>query len=357
MASESSAHRLRCCFILVLPLLLIGVTGCVSGYTNLQHEVCDKATVGEDCFVEVDSRTIHYVRAGSGQPLILIPGAFSTYRTWDRMIPELSLRFEVLALDYVGTGDSDKPAEGFDYSVESQATMVAGLIRKLGLPPVRIIGVSYGSAIALNIACRFPELVDRIACIEGGALIQPGELGYSGAGVFLGIRSTCETFLAVMRCGLFYESIARAVMEDGWDNLSEEEKAQVTEIMASGIRTSCGVAWMGIYEAITSRIDFTAAAAGMKVPVIYLYGESSRYLEVARTNADFLANNLPHVEIASVEGGIHDLQLQFPQQVTQAIFQSWGMESGAVASREVEEGAPPSATNPAGTVRMSNPVK
>ena len=58
---------------------------------------------------------LHYVEAGAGEPILLIPGAFTTYRAWNRVLAGLSLHARVLAVDYVGVGDSDKPETGFDY--------------------------------------------------------------------------------------------------------------------------------------------------------------------------------------------------------------------------------------------------
>ena len=42
------------------------------------------ACYGKDCFVEVASYTLHYVEVGAGEPVLLIPGSFSTYRSWNR---------------------------------------------------------------------------------------------------------------------------------------------------------------------------------------------------------------------------------------------------------------------------------
>jgi len=94
--------------------------------------VYSKARYGEDRFVEVEGYKIHYVEVGKGETVILIPGSFSTYRTWNRIIPLLSDHYQLLALDYVGTGDSDKPESGFKYTTDEQANLVAKMIKKTG---------------------------------------------------------------------------------------------------------------------------------------------------------------------------------------------------------------------------------
>jgi pimeloyl-ACP methyl ester carboxylesterase len=94
----------------------------------------------------VEGYKIHYVEAGAGEPVILIPGSWSTYRAWNRIIPLLSDYYRLLALDYVGTGDSDKPKKGFRYTVQEQANLTAKMIEKLELGRVHLIGGSYGGA-------------------------------------------------------------------------------------------------------------------------------------------------------------------------------------------------------------------
>src|SRR5574337_140490 len=75
---------------IAVALLLLGVVGCSAIVKNDQHRVFSKAAFGSDRFALVRDYNIHYVEAGEGQPLLLIPGAFTTYRTWNRVLPELS---------------------------------------------------------------------------------------------------------------------------------------------------------------------------------------------------------------------------------------------------------------------------
>ena len=89
------------------------------------------------------------------------------------MIPFLSRHYKLLAVDYIGAGDSDKPRSGFSYSVEEQADLIAEMIEKLQISKANIVGVSYGGIIALNLATRYPGLFGKVVCIEG-SVIKPG---------------------------------------------------------------------------------------------------------------------------------------------------------------------------------------
>src|SRR5437899_637100 len=63
--------------------------------------------------VAVDGGTLHYVRGGSGPPLVLLHGWLETWFTWHKVMPELAREHTVIAIDLPGLGDSSKPAGGY----------------------------------------------------------------------------------------------------------------------------------------------------------------------------------------------------------------------------------------------------
>ncbi len=57
---------------------------------------------------------LHYVSAGSGEPVVLLHGWPQTWHEWRRIIPALAAKYSVVAPDLRGFGDSDKPAGAYD---------------------------------------------------------------------------------------------------------------------------------------------------------------------------------------------------------------------------------------------------
>ncbi len=311
------------CLVLLL-LSAFSVAGCGSVSRNDAHSLYEKSAVGIDRFAVAGGYNIHYVDVGSGKPVVLIPGAFSTYRVWNLLLPKLSQQFRVIAIDYVGVGDSDKPGSEFDYSVRSQADVIADLIRSLDLGKVRLVGVSYGSGIALNIAGRYPGLVEKVVCIEGGAFIMPETLNHSKSTALLGIPVIGDVFLGALKSGLFDKVAVKGVMGNAWLSLDAKEREEILKIIAMNLKTASRTAWYRIYRSITSPIDFTEELKYSSVPIRYLYGEQSRYRDVSRANADIIRNIALNAEIISVSDGIHDLELQYPGKVFDAITSPWG---------------------------------
>jgi hypothetical protein len=119
---------------------------------------------------------------------------------------------------------------------------------------------------------------------------------------------------------MFRESIAKSVMADAWETMTPEERDQVMAIQASYVKTTARHSMYEVYRAITGYIDFTAEMAHETAPILYLYGESSRYRDVAEANIAFFRERRCNVETLLLKNGIHDLQLQFPRAVAEIIL-------------------------------------
>src|ERR1700760_4001508 len=78
----------------------------------------------------VNGINIHYVIGGKGEPLVLVHGFGNNWYMWNRILPELSKYFTVIAPDLRGLGESDKPAGGYDK--KTMATDIHELVKQLG---------------------------------------------------------------------------------------------------------------------------------------------------------------------------------------------------------------------------------
>src|SRR2546430_1308157 len=112
-----------CPAILWLTILLI--TGCQSNSGNQPIKAVNDsaATTIEPALPpsnfkseikNVNGINIHYVIGGAGAPILLIHGFGQNWYMWNRLLPELSKHFTVIAPDLPGLGESDKPDSGYD---------------------------------------------------------------------------------------------------------------------------------------------------------------------------------------------------------------------------------------------------
>lgn len=82
--------------------------------------------------VDVDGVRLHYVEAGAGAPILLIPGWPESWYAWRDVIPKLARSgHRVIAIDPRGMGDSAHPAQGFTPGIV--AAEIHRFVQVLGL--------------------------------------------------------------------------------------------------------------------------------------------------------------------------------------------------------------------------------
>jgi pimeloyl-ACP methyl ester carboxylesterase len=97
---------------------------------------------------------------------VLVHGSPGDSRSWGRVVPHLSGRFRVLAVDLPGYGGSDKVADAPEGRAALMGAGVAKLIESC-VAPVGVAGHSYGGVVALQAALQArPDTVDRLVLFE-----------------------------------------------------------------------------------------------------------------------------------------------------------------------------------------------
>lgn len=112
----------------------------------------------------VNGVTIHYVIGGVGDPLVLIHGFGQNWYMWNRLLPELSKHFTVIAPELRGVGESSKPEGGYDK--KTMAVDIHELVKKLGYKSIRLAGHDIGLMVAYAYAAQFPEEVKKLALMD-----------------------------------------------------------------------------------------------------------------------------------------------------------------------------------------------
>ena len=107
---------------------------------------------------------IHYVRAGQGDPVVLLHGFPQTWYMWRKIIPALAERYTVIAPDLRGFGESSKPIGGYDK--RTVAEDIYQLVRGLGFEKVFLVGHDLGGPAAYAYACAHPEDVRRLVILD-----------------------------------------------------------------------------------------------------------------------------------------------------------------------------------------------
>ncbi len=112
-----------------------------------------------------DGASVRVIEAGAGEPVLLIHGVGLRAEAWGPQIEQLSRLARVVAVDMPGHGESDGLPEGA--GLPDYVAWAARLIEALDLDAVSVVGHSMGAMIAAGLAIERPELVQRVALLNG----------------------------------------------------------------------------------------------------------------------------------------------------------------------------------------------
>ena len=123
----------------------------------------DRPELGAE--VLVGGLRTNVLQAGDGAPVVLVHGSgpgVTAYVNWRLTIPALAQRFRVVAPDMPGFGFTERPEPPMVCDPDRWVAHLVGLLDALGLPKVSLVGNSFGGGIALRLAARHPDRVDRL---------------------------------------------------------------------------------------------------------------------------------------------------------------------------------------------------
>ncbi|MFV0461474.1 MAG: alpha/beta fold hydrolase [Actinomycetales bacterium] len=124
-------------------------------------------------YVELPDLRVHYVREGSGPPLVLWHGWPGFWWDWRYLIGPLSEHFDVIVPDFRGAGDSEKTdlSDLSKYTMTQVADDQAAFLDALGISQAYVVGHDYGATVAHKFLRRHPERVIKAMILDA---ITPG---------------------------------------------------------------------------------------------------------------------------------------------------------------------------------------
>jgi aminoacrylate hydrolase len=121
--------------------------------------------------IHIGELTLDVIERGEGPALILIPGLLGLHDAWRYQMEEFSRRYRCISFDHRGTGDSDKPENG--YTTAALARDVIGLMDTLGIEKAHMAGTSTGGCVLQNLAIDHPGRVR--CCIFSNTWVKADE--------------------------------------------------------------------------------------------------------------------------------------------------------------------------------------
>jgi esterase len=237
----------------------------------------------------VNGIRLYYEEYGEGAPILCIHGGGSSALMWAEAFEELARLGRVIAYDRRGCTRSERPEPYERTSVAEQADDAAALLDALAATPAVVIGRSYGGAVAIDLALRYPDRVRALVLLEGDAL------GLSSAALewTKGIRDRLRDVAARDGVDAVYGALIDEVVGEGaWGSFPD----QVRQIL-----TQNGPALLAELDYVDEVMPDSAAFATIDKPALLVAASESPPEQREMTEA--MTGALPHARAALVGGG------------------------------------------------------
>jgi pimeloyl-ACP methyl ester carboxylesterase len=270
-------------------------------------------------FTTSDGVRIHYIEAGAGEPLVMLPGWSQSAAMFAFQIAFFSRTHRVLAVDPRGHGDSAKPGHG--YNAHRMAADVRELILALDLRQVNLFGHSGGVKYIwaytelfgndrlkkLVIVDDSPRLIDNPAWSEAsraeiGPMYFTGDLDRFAVQL---LDQDGEAFTATAMRSMFSPSFA------------EREPRLMDWIISENLKMPRVLAIELLYA--TSGIDWRGTIKRITLPTLVIGAEGSTHKAAVLT---WIADQIPGAKLriwGRAEGGSHFMFLENPNQFNEEL--------------------------------------
>ena len=264
--------------------------------------------------IDVDGVNLRYIKTGTGEPLLLLHTLRTQLDMFQKMIPSLSERFTVYALDFPGHGYSDIP--NIEYTPQFFLKFVEEFLDKFDLKGVTIAGESIGGSLGLMLAAKKNPRIKQVISINPydygkGFGVTRGSwvatlLFYMNNFPLLGAINwrlrVFPAFLHIMRGGVYDSSVLP-------DNLMHE-------IDDVGNRPYHYRSFMSLIRHFPKWEQEKENYRGIQVPVLLVYGDHDWSTENERLDTK---NRINNVRIETISNGGHFLSLEKPNKLTKLI--------------------------------------
>lgn len=119
---------------------------------------------------------LHYLEAGSGDPVVLLHGWAAFKEIWWGTLRALEPRYHGIAVEWPGHGRT--PAAQGMRLLTDLADLVVRSCAQLGLERITVVGHSMGGRVAALLALQQPALVRRLVLVD--AALDPAHIAFYG---------------------------------------------------------------------------------------------------------------------------------------------------------------------------------
>jgi pimeloyl-ACP methyl ester carboxylesterase len=262
--------------------------------------------------VTVNGETLEYGEIGRGEPLVLVHGSASDYRTWHLQQEAFAERFRVIYYSRRYHWPNDPIPDGTDYSMDEQVADLIALVRSLDAAPAHLVGHSYGAFLCLLVAMQEPSLVRTLVLSEPPAITLFVSSTPKPLELLKLLATRPRTAAAIIKFGAKGVGPASKAFRDGdmttgirtfgdavfgpggYERLPEPRKSQVNDNLSNVKAELLGSGFMPLEAKALQRIN---------VPALLVTGEKS--IGLFHRVTERLDELLPRAERVEIPGASH----------------------------------------------------
>nr|WP_290053844.1 alpha/beta fold hydrolase [Amycolatopsis sp. MEP2-6] len=283
-------------------------------------------------FEEVGTARLHVRRTPGpdGVPAVYVHGLGGSSTNWTDLAALLAPVAGGTAPDLPGFGYSE-PEEGFDFTLDAHADVVAKHIEAVGAP-VHLFGNSMGGAIALLVAARRPELVKTLTLISPAVPDRrPDPRRLSDPRMALAYLPLVGARVRAQLAGLGPRERAAQVIklcfadpsrfpDSRLDELSEEHGARAGFAWAAPAMARSTFAIFRAWSTL-GKASLWSVAPRVTAPTLVVWGREDRVISVKR--AVRTARAIPRARLLVLPRTGHVAQMERPVVVAKAVLGMW----------------------------------
>ena len=256
--------------------------------------------------LDVGYRTIGPFGAAAGStPLLMIMGSSATMDEWSpQLVEALAQGREVVVFDNRGMGETSDPHGAYQFSQLADDT--AGLVKALGFDKMDVLGWSMGGDVALDLAVRSPQVVDKLVSYAGDAGGPHAvQMSKQTLAVLTDTSGSAQARGMRLLTLLFPEAYRKAnpAYAETFPIPTEQASPAAIALQDKAIGAWKGV-WSGL-KRITAPTLFVTGAQDVITPPL---------------NATLMAKVVPVAELVRVPGAGHGLMYQDPQKLADVVM-------------------------------------
>ena len=269
---------------------------------------------------EVDGRAVSYVRAGQGQPLVLLHGftlGHSTL-TYGPSIAPLAEHFDVIAPDLPGYGSSEPLPAPHGHGTEDYVDFLEHFLDALNLEEIDLVGFSKGGGISLGFALQHPERVSKLVLVSSYALsgaVQVPLVPYLALRTPGFARVVWRSLRSVK--GLLPLYLRNLVFGNS-DNVTDEIIAEIRGPLSKAGSERAFMTWLrGEIGPLRLKTNYEGRLTELRAPTLLLHG--TKDLVVPARRAKRAADLIPNVNLELLRGCGHWVPREVPERFVEIL--------------------------------------